>query len=71
MDIEMETDVYLNFNCEVRIWDPHSGKRMSNQTYGVLNHAGLYLKSAGGKGSCPVLPRKIIEDRHWIPVLYE
>ena len=53
--LKLELDVYLTLNFEVGVWFPHSGKRLSNKMYGVLNYAVSYLISTGGEEFCMVL----------------
>ena len=47
---------------------PYSVNYLTNQPHSVLKCAGLYLTSAGVKGSCLVLPCKSVEYRHWSSV---
>ena len=47
---------------------PHSDERLANQLHGVLNRVLLYLTYAGGEGSCLILHREGVKDRHQIPV---
>ena len=47
---------------------PQSSDRLAKQLYGVFNHAGLYLTSAGGDVLFPVLPLKVVEDGDQVPV---
>ena len=66
--LESEPDVHLSLNCEAGVWGTHSGKRLVNRLYGILNYAGSYLTYSGGEGFYPALPCEGVEDRDRIPV---
>ena len=61
--LKSEPDVYISLTCELGVRVPHSGKRLANGTYDVLNHAGLFLTSAWDEGFFLVLPHKGVKDR--------
>ena len=54
-DLEARSDVQLLLDFEAGVSVTQSGEHLSNQPYGILNRAGLYVMSAGGNGAYPVL----------------
>ena len=60
-ELEAESAVQFPLDCKEGVSGPHSGKRLANYLYRLLNHVGLYLASSGGDGPFPVLPCKIVK----------
>ena len=55
LELEAELDVQLLLVFEAGVSVPQSGKRLANQTYGVLNHTGSYFMSDGGDSPFNIL----------------